>query len=512
MKLESKIQGVLLSIRAYKNSCILINSLPDELMSAIFEETKPASNSRDRDFPDRLTHVCRRWRSVAVADPRLWSDVQITNGATEYTSMFLERSSGLVPISITFPNCNGFPPEEAQKLQEVLSAHSARIGKLVHENYSSIPVVNMLQLPNLNTFAVKRGDGIRHGTLRGPLPRLRELDLITNGSWPSGLFVNLSILTLRGTEWGEDIGASFFLDVLDGSPLLQELSLVRYVLAGLPAVSHRTATLCHLSILNLEFCNSRVILSHLNIPLRTTITLSNVIRCPRGHHTTDFFEAVPDKFPRLHNAEHFEFSSGHQKLSIKIADSHGNLTKIHGTVDNILEAANHRCNFSSEVVESILKRNIFTLVTSLVIGDGVCLSTVSVSILLMHLNPVQKISVNEYVVNLMLKALRPQDHTILCPNLKELKINVWFNGSPEQQQTWWSEFTTFLEERSMAKCPILDVEIELNPNLSGQIPYDAGRTAVFEQCGLERFIISPIISYYPKIYEHVAIIGTLGVW
>lgn len=80
-----------------------------------------------------------------------------------------------------------------------------------------------MQLPNLINLVVK--DAYRgHTMLIGPFLRIRQLSLAADVSSPLSLFVNLTILDLRGTRYS-NFKMTLLLDVLDNNPFFRELGL-----------------------------------------------------------------------------------------------------------------------------------------------------------------------------------------------------------------------------------------------------------------------------------------------
>jgi len=88
------------------------DTLPPELVSNIFERsayfrtTVGDSKSRSR-FPMVLLQICRRWRSIAIATPTLWTDIVILSSEKSHhldldaARLYVERS-GSCPISLTW--------------------------------------------------------------------------------------------------------------------------------------------------------------------------------------------------------------------------------------------------------------------------------------------------------------------------------------------------------------------------------------------------------------------------
>ena len=103
-------KGKILDLRGYRNVAIpFISRLPDETLAEFFilfehQHREDCFSSRSHDEPictfDWLviTHVCRRWRTIARALPHLWSHVPMAHD-DELIEMFLKLSKG-VPISV----------------------------------------------------------------------------------------------------------------------------------------------------------------------------------------------------------------------------------------------------------------------------------------------------------------------------------------------------------------------------------------------------------------------------
>ena len=88
----SALQMVMCAMRTKRNDFSLIGRLPPEILSHIFS----FHAIQNQPNPPGLgwitvTHVCRRWRQVALADPGLWSTVVFDLGA-EWAEEMLARS------------------------------------------------------------------------------------------------------------------------------------------------------------------------------------------------------------------------------------------------------------------------------------------------------------------------------------------------------------------------------------------------------------------------------------
>jgi hypothetical protein len=103
-------------MRTRRNDFSLIGRLPPEILSHIFSfhiinqpiPTKPIYNP-DGPFPSSyilhrlgwiaVTHVCRRWRQVALSDPNLWSTVVFDLGAEWADEMLARSKAALISYS-----------------------------------------------------------------------------------------------------------------------------------------------------------------------------------------------------------------------------------------------------------------------------------------------------------------------------------------------------------------------------------------------------------------------------
>ncbi|RDB25433.1 hypothetical protein Hypma_007604 [Hypsizygus marmoreus] len=80
-----------------------IDSLPPEILLAIFELIKPRRRSRYTvPFEVIISHVCARWRAVALDTPLLWTDIDIYSiRSLERVACYLERSAPC-PVNVRF--------------------------------------------------------------------------------------------------------------------------------------------------------------------------------------------------------------------------------------------------------------------------------------------------------------------------------------------------------------------------------------------------------------------------
>ncbi|TFY59406.1 hypothetical protein EVG20_g7797 [Dentipellis fragilis] len=108
LEVEMKaVELVMSTLRTRYNSLALVNRLPSEVLAHIFqyfhddcllEYTRTFLEPRRAVQCVNLTHVCRRWRIVAIDHPGLWDHILV---GTKSTDEFLRRSCR-EPIMITY--------------------------------------------------------------------------------------------------------------------------------------------------------------------------------------------------------------------------------------------------------------------------------------------------------------------------------------------------------------------------------------------------------------------------
>src|ERR1700730_4144150 len=81
--IDDEIKSLEASLRALKsrrNALVPISHLPPEILAAIFSFLSPSVWNRGIDLLEWLsvTHVCHRWRDIALTHPRLWSHINFT--------------------------------------------------------------------------------------------------------------------------------------------------------------------------------------------------------------------------------------------------------------------------------------------------------------------------------------------------------------------------------------------------------------------------------------------------
>ncbi|KAJ7862993.1 hypothetical protein B0H13DRAFT_2204066 [Mycena leptocephala] len=124
-----------------ENNAILstLRRMPPEVLSEIFLWTLPLARNaphrvelRVTDAPWVLTHICRRWRSISILNPLLWSLVAISyqpdvNPASSYPLPMVETQiTRAQTLKIHFYGCEASDSRPQIELFSALAKHSSR--------------------------------------------------------------------------------------------------------------------------------------------------------------------------------------------------------------------------------------------------------------------------------------------------------------------------------------------------------------------------------------------------
>jgi len=223
--LEVDIQKLERSIRAFRSEQSLIrarlnlykypvSTLPNEIVSEIFIHFLP-------DYPlcpplsgilspTVLTHICRKWREIALATPALWRAIPLDwilhDSASEAQLHVVEdwlRRSRCGPLSIRMDDDIYMSETPVDKILETLLAQRARLEhiKLVFPVSYLLNVTRpMPQLHELDIRIPQHDAAFPHSAALEEVPRLRAVTL--DFSPPANFlpWSQLTSLTLVGTE------------------------------------------------------------------------------------------------------------------------------------------------------------------------------------------------------------------------------------------------------------------------------------------------------------------------
>ncbi|KAI5896386.1 uncharacterized protein SCHCODRAFT_02190071 [Schizophyllum commune H4-8] len=257
-----------------------VHQLPSELLALVFrfcvrEEAIPLCYDAS---PGLLTHVCRRWRSIAHEEPTIWSHIDATatcprgyskrgrlynKGASSILSAFLGYSKNLPLIimcpSATLPEpvrlaCSPFLAEcHRVRNLEAISGHPF-VGQswLKDESEKGFPLLEHLDLSRCSPYVVSDLSFIF------PAPALRSIVLPpVLSAMSKDLSQTLKYIT---TYFGPIVG-NYSINVLRDMPNLEKCTIIFddngrfYRLEDLPS---RSAMLNNARTLQLNACDGQV--------------------------------------------------------------------------------------------------------------------------------------------------------------------------------------------------------------------------------------------------------------
>lgn len=276
-----------------------INDFPVELLSSIFRlaKTKPPPHLGTVDIHRQnlsilgITRVCRHWRAVAIQDSSLWNNISFSTSklsTIRCADEFLRRSRrAMINVQIIDIPSSSINPYCAlvASLVEDIARQSHRIVEFEVVGLSK-PIGEALVYP-ANNLCQLRIDG--HGfeelplVFGGMMPRLSRLTLSNPSGWNLGAFPEVTNVSLFCG--GNGVGAGSLVDFLGGASKLKVLSLSRCHDSGSPEVVQKPISLPHLCELNLSFCDSPQILSHLVLPHSACVS---ILTSPGPEHRNIF--------------------------------------------------------------------------------------------------------------------------------------------------------------------------------------------------------------------------------
>ena len=343
------------SLRSRRNAVAPISVLPPELLVRIFRfhalEVPPWSSGTQKLGWIAVTHVCQRWRQVALGDSSLWARITgYMPNATWISEMLVRARSA--PLIVDFSVTPG--PEILFKF----TPHIFRIRELRLCGLSlprgfrpaglqelcglEAPVLEYFELgtsvPYPVTFRQLGGTTL----FRGQAPKLRTLSLSkVSIPWsliPRGQLTQLKITLFRGVsdpDTSSPSDSNMLLDLLINSPDLEVLVLEFCLPAMLSqAPDGREIHLPRLSRLCLGGSTSRVanLFKMLKLPSSTTLRLRCISEDPSTDNANTILPLVSAHF---HDPVAVEFRS------LRIA-----INSFNGLIDVAAATAHTQSTFS----------------------------------------------------------------------------------------------------------------------------------------------------------------------
>ncbi|KAK6977964.1 F-box domain-containing protein [Favolaschia claudopus] len=204
----SMLRGEQLSIQSRLDSYRYpVLTLPNEIVAEVFVHFLPPYPDppplSGRLSPLRLTHICHQWRKIALATPKLWRAMDLTEltwfyedraeAASSSVSSWLERS-GSCPLSIRVPSDKVW-----SSFSTALVPHSTRCEHLSFRLSGAGQLSAMdIQIPMLRSLSLQFDDRARCPFRFQNLPLLRSVNLDDVGSTSVVLpWAQLTCLTLK---------------------------------------------------------------------------------------------------------------------------------------------------------------------------------------------------------------------------------------------------------------------------------------------------------------------------
>jgi hypothetical protein len=280
------------SLLSRRNTLALISVLPPELLARIFHFhafVEPAWSTDVRRLGwIAVTHVCQRWRQVALDDSSLWTRISGYSASAEWIAETLVRARN-APLVVDLVG-TPIPEILAMFPGHISHTRELRLRNLSQLHSQTIREICELEAPELEDFELGLSiaspfhfDEIVGKTLfKGRTPKLRTLSLaqlyIPWSLIPRGQLTQLKVVIYRGDPIADlspaDLDQLF--DLLINSPQLEILALEFCLPKMLSQVSHgQPIHLPHLSRLSVGGPTSRVanLLKRLTIPSSATLHL-----------------------------------------------------------------------------------------------------------------------------------------------------------------------------------------------------------------------------------------------
>lgn len=239
-----------------------VDKIPHELLSKIFTFVSSDPNINPT-YLITITHVCARWRQIALASGNVWLRIALIYPVTprhmSYASTMLERS-GAYPIDILLDlrdpawdwdeDTHRFGWKEMEPLMRLFLVHIARwrTVELLTDTWApvftflwytkhaeSAPLLEHISLSRCNAYLAATGQIFQPVSLRQPiqffggakLERLKQVSLVgVHVDWSATSSLrNLSRLEFKYQAADVTPSLTEFQDIIAGCPSLLELSL-----------------------------------------------------------------------------------------------------------------------------------------------------------------------------------------------------------------------------------------------------------------------------------------------
>ncbi|KAK7051577.1 hypothetical protein VNI00_004556 [Paramarasmius palmivorus] len=289
------------------NMDIPVFRLPPELMAQIFSYCVPSPDSAYGGLKWLyITHVCRRWRIIALEYAPLWTYIELRHPKLAET--MVERSKTAI-LSLHTPWYFPMTRDAWQCPMESLQRQLFRLGHLSLRLYVSTrmePLVDFVQqltqsAPLLRSIEIHSSPmlDLPHNFIAHNAPLLRHLHLkYTYLPWNSALLSNLTHLDLLGDGQTNIPTAEQLLRVLRAMPKLEVLALSYVFPDGMDRLAEIVLPRLRELRLSGNIGGCEGVLNNIVFPETTVLNLS----CAIEQNDIDPFYSFLSHFPRIFRA------------------------------------------------------------------------------------------------------------------------------------------------------------------------------------------------------------------
>lgn len=300
---------VILDMKHRLNQLVTIARLPPELLTEVFLHFAAVDSTHNERIGRpykwiRITHVCHHWREVALASPRLWSTIFVTNRSC-VQEMLVRSKHAPLSIHAGDPNWRN----RAHDAVPLVLQESDRIRHL-ELGFASIisrkdvpdraPLLKTLILRSINEVEMVHMFGTETVFEKCDMPALERLEVTdVRLRWGSPVLrPSLTRLVFgNSTESAQPQSIVEVLNALAATPLLEHLELKNV----LPRVNNSGSLFEVLRIVNLDRLSAIIVtdtglscaqlLQHLSFPATATITLDCLLSEGDIRHVCPVFGA-----------------------------------------------------------------------------------------------------------------------------------------------------------------------------------------------------------------------------
>ncbi|KAK6978094.1 F-box domain-containing protein [Favolaschia claudopus] len=253
-----------------------ILTLPNEIISEIFLHFLPPYPNPPpfvgRRSPFLLTHICHRWREIAITTPTLWRAIDLTVwrprlDLAALTALYVERARGC-PLA--------FDTTELNEISSALISYRSRWEhiKLHHSSYSNWRLMFAGPMPRLRSLHILRLPSASDSSLvsftleHAPLLRNINMPIPDATRLPKLPWRQLTSLTLQSVRLHQ------LVSILQQSPDLIELRCYIHFQSNFPTSLSDIPPLHRLTSLSLDYAfnpQDRDLLSFFTVPALETL-------------------------------------------------------------------------------------------------------------------------------------------------------------------------------------------------------------------------------------------------